>query len=242
MALSTILYKQHTFNISYEIVNPQSKIDFIVLHGWGSNKNLMKQSFATELNHFRHLYVDLPGFGNSTTGMKLDSEDYASILELFLAKISFSKTIILGHSFGGKVALLLNPEVLILVSSAGILVPKPFSVKAKIAVSKLFKSSKLTNFLKAKDADALTPQMYETFKTVIAEDMEEKFSDYNGKTVLYWGEDDTATPLWTANKIVELSKNAKLTVYQGDHYFFLQQASRMKKEIEAEIIQYLETL
>ena len=42
MAVKSIQHMQHTFDISYEILNPSAKIDLIILHGWGSNKNIMK--------------------------------------------------------------------------------------------------------------------------------------------------------------------------------------------------------
>ncbi|MGB3961227.1 MAG: alpha/beta hydrolase, partial [Sulfurimonas sp.] len=120
MALKSLQYNQHTLDISYEILNPEAKIDLIILHGWGSNKGLMKQSFAPYMSAFRHIYIDLPGFGASTCNVTLKTSDYARIVELFMIHINASKDIILGHSFGGKVALILDPQVLVLVASAGI--------------------------------------------------------------------------------------------------------------------------
>ena len=128
MAIKSIQYNQHTLDISYEIVNPEASVDLIVLHGWGSNKNLMKQSFATNMSAFRHIYIDLPGFGNSTCNITLTTADYARIIELLMIHMNASKDIILGHSFGGKVATLLDPKVLVLVGSAGIYTAKPLNV------------------------------------------------------------------------------------------------------------------
>ncbi len=141
MAIKSIQYKHQTFQIAYEIVNPEQNRTLIFLHGWGSNKELMKRSFEKTMGAFRHVYIDLPGFGNSTCNRPLVTEDYANIIELFLAQINANQDhIVLGHSFGGKVALLLNPQILILVGSAGIPVPKPLKVRAKIALFKLFKN------------------------------------------------------------------------------------------------------
>ncbi len=145
MAIKSIQHKQSTFNISYEIVNPNASVDLIVLHGWGSNKNLMKQSFSSYMKGFRHIYIDLPGFGNSTCSVALTTEDVARIVELLMVHLNASKDIILGHSFGGKVALLLEPKVLVLVASAGIYIEKSLKVKTKIF---LFKTLKLFGFSK----------------------------------------------------------------------------------------------
>lgn len=243
MAVKSVQYKQHTFSISYEILNPSAHYDIIFLHGWGSHKNLMKHAFGAHLKQFRHIYIDMPGFGNSTCNMSLTTEDYATILETFISMIEADKMIVLGHSFGGKVATLLNPDFLVLVGSAGILVPKPFTVRAKIALFKLLKFSGLTSlrrFFVAPDAQGLSQPMYETFKQVVNEDFSEKFSAYKGKALLCFGRQDTATPLWTAYKIAELIPVSNVVEFDGDHYFFLEQSASVAKEIEKSVLKSLE--
>jgi pimeloyl-ACP methyl ester carboxylesterase len=235
MALKSVIYNDHTFDISYEIVNPSAKIDFIVLHGWGSNKNLMKQSFSKHMKDFRHIYIDLPGFGNSTNSMILTTKDVSAILELFFEEVSIKKDIVLGHSFGGKVALLLEPKMLILVASAGIYIEKPLSIKMKIGVFKFFKLfglTKLRSYFVAEDAKELSHEMYETFKNVVNEDFADDFANYQGRALLFWGRDDTATPLASAQKIDALISNASLEVYDGDHYFFMKNAADITQKIE----------
>ncbi len=234
MAQKSIHYKEEVFDISYEILNPKQTTDCIILHGWGSNKNLMKQSFAPYMKDFRHIYIDLPGFGNSTAPIALDTYDVAAIVGLLLDEIDGKKDIILGHSFGGKVALVLDPKLLVLVASAGIQTPKPLSVRLKIALFKLLKTFGLQKFralFVADDAKALTPQMYETFKTVVNEDMAEEFAKFNSKALLFWGRSDTATPLSSAQKIATLINDAELEVYDGDHYFFMNNASDIAQKI-----------
>lgn len=243
MAVKAIQFKQHTFSISYEIINPSAHYDIVFLHGWGSNKGLMKHAFADHLKQFRHIYIDLPGFGNSTCNMALTTDDYATILETFLANTEVSKQVILGHSFGGKVATLLNPEYLVLVASAGILVPKPFKVKCKIALFKLLKwtgMSSLRKFFAAPDAQGLSESMYQTFKNVVNEDFTDKFKSYRGQALLCFGRNDTATPLWTGEKMEELIEHSDLVPFDGDHYFFLEQGGSVAKEIEKMILKSLE--
>lgn len=243
MAVKTVQYKQHTFSISYEILNPSAHVDIVFLHGWGSHKNLMKHAFGNHLKQFRHIYIDMPGFGNSTCAMTLTTDDYATILESFLAQIEADKTIVVGHSFGGKVATLLNPDLLVLVASAGILVPKPLKIRAKIALFKLLKLTGLTQlrrFFVAPDAKGLSEPMYETFKKVVNEDFTEPFRACTGKALLCFGRNDTATPLWTAYKIAELIPGAKVVEFDGDHYFFLEQSASVAKEIETTFLEKLE--
>ena len=239
MAVKSIQYARHTFTISYEIVNPAADRTIVFLHGWGSNKALMKQAFGKTMDIFRHVYVDLPGFGNSTAPAALTSEDYADIMERFLAQINANdKAIVVGHSFGGKVATLLAPQLLVLLSSAGIIWPKPVKVRAKIAVFKLLKRlglSGLRTRFAAEDAKTLNKVMYETFKRVVNEDFTAHFKAFDGRALLCWGCEDTATPLKSGEKIHQLISNSRLVVMEGDHYFFLQRSQAVADEITAEV-------
>ena len=239
MALKTLQYAQHTFQISYEVLNPAAKRTVVFLHGWGSNKELMKQAFGNTLDTFRHVYVDLPGFGNSTAPIALTSEDYANIMELFLAQINANnKEVIVGHSFGGKVATLLRPQLLVLLSSAGIVWPKPLKVRAKIVLFKLLKNvglSALRARFVAEDAKTLNKVMYETFKRVVNEDFSDTFRRFGGRALLCWGREDSATPLRSAEKIASLIRSSRLVVMEGDHYFFLKQPDAVAAEIASEI-------
>ncbi|RLA70496.1 MAG: alpha/beta hydrolase [Epsilonproteobacteria bacterium] len=235
MAVKTIQYHQHTFSISYEILNSDAKVDIIFLHGWGSNRALMKGSFGKHLKTYRHIYIDLPGFGKSTNDMALSTEEYAEIIDLFLSEIGAeTKEIIVGHSFGGKIALLLEPKLLVLVASAGIYRTKSPLVMAKIYLFKMFKIFGLNKFRSlfvATDAKSLSKPMYETFKIVVNEDFSSRFEAFKGKALLLWGRDDTATPLESAEYMAELIEDSRLIVYEGDHYFFMSETEDISVEI-----------
>ena len=139
MATKSLTINNKFFEISYEIVNPMATKDIVFLHGWGSNKDIMKNVFSSYLKNFRHVYIDLPGFGKSKNEYVLTTNDYVKITEEFLKLLNSSKDIIVGHSYGGKVATLLNPKNLVLLSSAGILEEKSLDVKIKILFAKIFR-------------------------------------------------------------------------------------------------------
>jgi pimeloyl-ACP methyl ester carboxylesterase len=203
----------------------------------------MKQAFGSTMESFRHIYIDLPGFGNSTCNIPLTTRDVTRIVELLMIELNAQRDIIVGHSYGGKVATLLNPQVLVLLSSAGIVVPKPIKIKAKIFLFKLLKFvgfAKLRSFFVAEDAKSLSEPMYQTFKNVVNEDFSNEFASFGGKALLCWGESDTATPLSSGEKIEQLMKDSKLVVYKGDHYFFLQHAKDVAKNIEETFLKTLE--
>jgi len=234
MASKEIGYKEHTFTLSYELVNPAQEKVLLVLHGWGSNKEIMKQAFGNTLPDFKHLYLDLPGFGKSNNEMILTTKDYAAIVQLFLEALGVQPTIAMGHSFGGKVSTLLNTPCLVLLSSAGIVTVKPWSVKVKIATFKLLKPlgfKKIRKLFVAPDAQGMSHEMYETFKNVVNEDFEAEFAKSKSKALCFWGKEDTATPLYTGEKIAGLIEDSKFYPLDGDHFFFLKH-----KEFIAEAI------
>ena len=228
MASKTITYQDHSFIISYEIIQNDAPKNLVFLHGWGSNKALMIQAFKNYFPNFNHCYIDLPGFGKSSNEVPLFTKDYANIITLFLKAIHLKADVILGHSFGGKVAVLLDSEI-ILLSSAGILEKKPLKVRMKILCAKLFKALKIkTSFLRSKDANNLNSGMYQTFKNVVNEDFSSIFENFKHKASIFWGIDDTATSLQSGKKISKLIKNSRFYALDGDHFFFLTQGEKIQ--------------
>ncbi len=229
MAVREIVYKDNTFSINYEIENPGQKTNIVHLHGWGSSKEVSKACFSKTLPEFKHIFIDMPGFGKSTNDTILTTHDYSKIIELFLENLRIKKDIVTGHSFGGKVATLLNPKLLVLLSSAGIVPEKSFKVKAKIKLFKFLKSFGLGGFYKlfaSKDVDNMSQNMYETFKNVVDEPFDDMFSSYQGKTLVFWGKEDTATPLKSGEMIHSYIKNSQFFPLDGDHYFFTKPQNR----------------
>ena len=224
MAVKEVKYGGKIYRISYETVNPANKDIALFLHGWGANKEIMKKAFGAYFKDLRHVYVDMPGFGASSMHGALATKDYAKIIKSFLDELGASPKIIFGHSFGGKVATLLNPEYLALLSSAGIVAKKPLWVRFKIALFKflkLFGLGFLYKFFATKDVKGMSKTMYETLKNVVDEDFSSKFADFGGKAFIFWGEEDKATPLKSGERVSRLIKNSEFHALKGDHFFFL---------------------
>lgn len=244
MARRSIEYNTRRFDISYEkqesaldsvISNPAKNPPLVFLHGWGSNKELMKIAFGKYFRDYQRIYIDMPGFGDSPNEYALHTKDYAQILEKFLQEVSgvrASECILVGHSFGGKVAVLMQPKELILLSSAGIKIPKSFKVSCKIMLAKILGKLGLYAFgriFRSSDVRQMNEGMYQTFKNVVDEDFAPYFVSYGGKVSIFWGKDDTATPLICAERIASLTQNNRLFVMDGDHYFFLKQGEEIER-------------
>jgi len=226
------------FEINYEILNHKNQKNIIFLHGWGSNKEIMK-CFSENFSDFRHIYIDMPGFGKSPNFYVLNTLDYAKIMDEFLKSINVSKDIIIGHSFGGKVATLLKPDLLVLLASAGIVMPKPLNVRIKIKTYKLLKNlglSKFRKFFVSSDARGISENMYETFKRIVDEDFSDIFAKYKGKVLIFGGKEDTAVSYEAIKKQGDLLKS-KIIMLSGDHYFFFNSPSIKKAKENREIIE-----
>ncbi|WP_149717705.1 alpha/beta fold hydrolase [Campylobacter concisus] len=235
MASRMVKYSSDEYEISYEVVNPKCKKIVLFLHGWGANKEIMKKAFGSYLSDFCHVYVDMPGFGKSSILDPLKTSDYAKIVANFCDELKIKPDIIVGHSFGGKVATLLKSKFLVLLSSAGIVVKKSFSVRAKIATFKIFKLFGFGKFYKlfaTKDVSGMSRVMYETLKNVVDEDFTKHFADFDGRVLVFWGENDKATPVKSGETIHKLIKNSSFFPLGGDHFFFLLHAKFISEEIE----------
>lgn len=242
MAIKQIDYYDKSFTINYEVVNSDKTEVIVFLHGWGSNKEIMKQAFGDKLKGFKHIYIDMPGFGKSDNNFILTTIDYANIVKIFLNKLTINSNdiTILGHSFGGKVATYLMPKLLILLSTAGIVEEKSAKTLLTIRMAKIFNRfglGKITKMFRSNDVNGMPQNMYETFKNVVDEDFSIYFKGFNKKALIFWGEKDIATSLESGKIIHSFIKNSSFKSYDGDHFFFLKQSDDICTIIKNKISQ-----
>ncbi|WP_024954641.1 alpha/beta fold hydrolase [Sulfurospirillum arcachonense] len=238
MAIRNVLYNNQNYSISYEISNQDMSESIVFLHGWGSNKEIMKQAFGNEFENYKHIYIDLPGFGSSSINTPITTQDYADIIGVFLDSLHVKPLIIAGHSYGGKVAALLNPKNLILLSSAGIVVPKAFKIKMKIKIFKMFKNivpKCMYKLFASDDVKGMSQTMYEIFKSVVDEDYRSVFAQVTSNTFIFWGKEDSATPLSSGVQISQIIKGSKFYPLEGDHFFFIKNAKFISKSINEQL-------
>lgn len=234
MAKKEILFQNNTYALAYEMLNLGQPQTILFLHGWGSNKEIMKQAFGKTFPSYQHLYLDLPGFGHSSIHDVIDTITYAQIVQSFLDELHIKPYMIVGHSYGGKVATILNPETLVLLSSAGIIAPKSLKVRTKIALFKMLKPFAPRSFYRlfaTKDVDGMSQTMYEIVKIVVNEDFSERFLARKAQTFIFWGKEDSATPLLSGEKINALIQGSHFYPLDGDHFFFLKQNRKIEKTL-----------
>ncbi|MFA5013643.1 MAG: alpha/beta hydrolase, partial [Candidatus Paceibacterota bacterium] len=87
----------------------------LILHGWGASSDYwMEISRRLASSGFRAIAMDFPGFGGSSAPNEVwGTSDYAEFVNNFTREIGLTRTHLIGHSFGGAVAMKLcfnNPE------------------------------------------------------------------------------------------------------------------------------------
>lgn len=207
--------------------------DILLLHGWGQNIEMMKPIGDNFCNRFRITIIDFPGFGQSEepkTPWTIDN--YSDMLEEFVKKTSIKKPIVIGHSFGGRVAIRYsarNPiEKLILFGSPCIRVRENLSLSVKI-LKKLKTLPGLNGigeymkkYIGSRDYKAASPVMRQTLVEVVNEDLSKYAREIEEPTLLIWGDNDTEAPLQDAKELEKIMIDAALIVLSGTHYAYLE--------------------
>lgn len=208
----------------------------LFLHGWGCEGTIWKTQRDFFAKRYKVIAVDLPGFGTSPPPQKAEnSYYYADQVYALLRELEIKKVVLVGHSFGGKVALLLaaaHPEIvgaLVLVSSAGVVrnrlknTIKQWGYKAAKLLSKigLYDKNKLNKSGSA-DFRACEGVMRGVLCKVIKEDAVKVSRSVVCPTLLIWGEDDAETPLKSGKKLSRNIKNSALVLCGKGHFPFLE--------------------
>lgn len=121
------LYLSNGLEIAY-IEEGEGETTIIFVHGLGSNKWAWVKNMDLGLTQssMRCIALDLPGYGQSSTGDFPYSMSYfADVVKDFIEKLGLKNVILVGHSMGGQIAMTLVLKAfqpikkLILVASAG---------------------------------------------------------------------------------------------------------------------------
>lgn len=216
----------------------------LLLHGWGCSSETMLPIFNHLCSGFRVYNFDLPGFGMSAEPpYAWDTNDYADMLAAFIREVCPNQPpLVVGHSFGGRLALRLGargiPKKMLLTGCAGLPPKRGVDYYAKVysykAAKKLFslpvlssRREDLLNSAKKKsgseDYRNASEQMRGVFVKSVNENQTDNLPKISAPTVLFWGENDTATPLSDGEMMAKKMQDAALIVKKGGtHFAFLE--------------------
>lgn len=218
------------------------KKTLVMLHGWGSGAKSFFPLLEFLDKKIDLVIFDLPGFGEVPLNRPYTLEDYLEFLEEHLSKElhlrKIEKFALLGHSFGGALALLYTlkhpyqVEKLILYNPA-ILRPNTLKIKIFNFLSKLAKPFFLLlpqkfSLLIKKAFYKFVIKSYDYFladenlrKTLanIKKDLREEAKRIKTKTYLLWGKSDKITPLKHGYFLKKIMPNAELIILDGGHSY-----------------------
>ena len=212
--------------------------DILLLHGWGQNIEMMKPIGDNFSDKFRITILDLPGFGNSSEPpTPWNMTNYSVMLEEFIDKVGITKPIIIGHSFGGRLAIRYsanNPiEKLVLFGAPCIRIQEklPLSVRILKALKKLPLMNEFGEYMKqyigSRDYKAASPIMRQTLVDVVNEDLSSYAKKIEEPTLLIWGQNDTEAPVSDAKELERIRIDGALIVLPGTHYAYLENLGRV---------------
>lgn len=240
--------------IHYDESGPADGSPALLMHGWGCNFSTLASVQKILEKGMRVINVDLPGFGKSPEPPQVwGVEDYTQAMEQFLDALNIKEPTLLGHSFGGRISILMGSRrklhKIILVDAAGV---KPHhSLKWYLKVYSYKLAKKLYPLLLGKkraqaridaarkkrssaDYENASPRMRAILSKCVNEDLCSVMPSIKAPTLLIWGEADTATPLADAKKMERLIPDAGLVSFPGcGHYSFLDNPGGFKAVINS---------
>ena len=218
--------------------------NILILHGWGSRaENWSRVKELLENQRYKVFVPDLPGFGeNSPLSRAWAIDDYVEWVSDFCEKNNLSQFFLLGHSFGGGIAVKFvnsfpgKARALILVG-AKIRRQKSLRYYLGLVLGKLgkliffipgfsflqpFARKVLYWLIGARDYYQLEVEkaviMKETFKKVVEQDLVSYLSKIKVPTLIIWGEKDNVTPLKDAYLINKEIAGSKLEIIKGGRH------------------------
>ena len=225
-------------NVNINYIQYGKGKDILLLHGWGQNIEMMKPLGDAFSDKFRITILDFPGFGKSSEPKESwDIEKYNLMLEEFVKKVGIKKPIVIGHSFGGRVAIHYssrnNIEKLVLFGSPCIRTQEDLPLKV-IMLKKIKKmpgmnkiGEAMKNYIGSRDYKAASPIMRQTLVEVVNEDLSKFAREIEEPTLLIWGEQDDEAPVSDAKELEKIMIDAALIILPGTHYAYIENLGRV---------------
>ncbi len=181
--------------------------DLVILHGWGRS---IGEWFPIAKNFlgYRVTLIDLPGFGASEDlSYPLDTYGYTRVVLECMKKLSINKCVVMGHSFGGRIATVLAakyPDVvsqIILVDAGGIEI-KGVSTRLQILFYKTFLKhlrriipTSIKRLFGSSDYKRISGNLQKSFVKIVNQDLRHLFSSIQQPVIVLWGSGDEVLPV-----------------------------------------------
>ena len=220
-------------NINYERLGSKKGSPIVFLHGWGQNIQMMRM-LGEKFDQNDVVIIDFPGHGKSEEPKEVWTLfDFTDMVHALLDKLKIKKPILVGHSFGGKVALIYasiyDTEKLVLFGSPFKVKKNPDSFKVRFLkkVKTLPGMEKVSEFAKkhmgSDDYRNASPIMRDILVEHVNTDITDLVKKINCPTIIIWGDKDQAVPIEDAYELESLIKDSAVIKYSGcTHYAYLE--------------------
>jgi pimeloyl-ACP methyl ester carboxylesterase len=220
----------------YGTVNGDDAPRVLLLHGWRRTKEDFTEVAAQLLEcSTSSLAIDLPGFGATPPpAAPVGARGYATTLEPLLDELASSggaPPVVVGHSFGGRVAVCLaaqSPElvgglVLTGVPLIAAAMPKGRASRryralrfgARLGVVSDARLEAARKRFGSDDYRAASGVIRDVLVALVNESYEPELAALRCPTVLVWGSDDRTVPVAVAHAAAGVAPSASLEVLQG---------------------------
>ena len=221
-------------------LGPAETMPVLMLHGWGqSHESLRPLGELVASMREVHL-LDLPGFGASTLPPETwNTADYAAAIAGYIRENGINKACLLGHSFGGKVALRFAADFpqltdkLVLIGASGLKRRRSFANRVKIqTINSLRTAVRLTDRLIKTDLyrEWFIPHyaspdyknagpLLKVFVRVVNEDLTGIVQKIEAPALLIWGTEDCETPVEIGKRLEAMLAHAQLVQLEGKGHF-----------------------
>lgn len=238
------MFEYEDIKINYKEFGKKDGNAILYLHGWGQNIEMMEPIAKPFAKKFRLLILDLPGFGKSDEPKEVWSlDDYVEMIHSFLEEMNVKNPIVIGHSFGGKLAIIYASKYEV---SKLVLLASPFEVKIKEESKKLKFLKKLKNVpVLNKVADVAKKYMgsvdYRNASKIMRDilvkhvntDAVENAKKIKCPTLIIWGTRDEAVPYEDGKTLNSLIKDSGLVTYEGcSHYAYLERLNQTLRVLD----------
>jgi pimeloyl-ACP methyl ester carboxylesterase len=183
----------------------------IILHGWKHDKSKW-DGFIQYFKPDEVIVFDLPGFGEEKlVDNNWGIPEYSAWVKKKIEALGESNIILLGHSFGGRIAGSIaseNPAWLkgLILYGSPLLYRPAATIRIKIKIAKLLKG---LGFSKTNE-----DMMYPIFKRVVTFDETKLLPKITVPTLLLWGENDMEVPVSIAEEAHALVQGSQLIIMQ----------------------------
>lgn len=226
----------------------------LLLHGWGCTHEVFSAFLSDFSASHKVTAIDFPGFGLSDEPMQVwGVPEYTMMLEALCGHLGIKKPGIVCHSFGGRVAIMFasrnEADRMIFVDAAGIKPRRGAKYHIRVLSYKLCKwwllkvcgdeekFRKMRSSRGSADYRNSSDMMKAILSRVVSQDLREYLPCIKSPVLLFWGENDTATPLRDARIMEKMLPDAGIVLVKGgSHFSFLDDPALFRSMIRTFLI------